>query len=161
MNVSRDEKEEYLAGYTYEEWDKLEKEFLLDYEKSTMYNKSFAELISEVLKKESYMSFAQKTQLSENMLYRLKKQVDEKDPPQRNTLISVAVGYNLDLMMTQALLYSLGLGFNRFSKRDYAYTFLLTRCRGKTIDECNQILGKLGVEQKYWLGSYARKKAVK
>ena len=63
--------------------------------------------------------------------------------------------------MTQALLYSLGLGFNRFSKRDYAYTFLLTRCRGKTIDECNQILEKLGIEQKYWLGSYAKRKSAK
>lgn len=107
------------------------------------------------------MTFAEKTHLSENMLYRLKKQVDEKDPPQRNTLVSVCVGYNLDLMMTQALLYSLGLGFNRFSKRDYAYTFLLTRCRGKSIDECNEILKGLGIEERYWLGSYAKKKISK
>ena len=90
-----------------------------------------------------------------------KNQVDEKDPPQRSTLISVSVGYHLDLMMTQALLYSLGLGFNRFSKRDYAYTFLLTRCRGKNIDECNAILEKLGIEQKYWLGSYAKRPRTK
>lgn len=159
--MSMDKKDEYLAGYTYDEWEKLEQEFLNDYEKSTMYNKSFSELISEVLDGESYSSFAEKTHLSENMLYRLKKQVDEKDPPQRSTLISIAVGYNLDLMMTQALLYSLGLGFNRFSKRDYAYTFLLTRCRRKTIDECNEILEKLGIEQRYWLGSYAKKKSVK
>lgn len=124
-------KNEYIAGYTYDEWVKLENEFLNDYEKSTIYNKSFSELISDVLDGETYMSFCEKTHLSENMLYRLKKQVDEKDPPQRSTLISVAVGYKLDLMMTQALLYSLGLGFNRFSKRDYAYTFLLTRCSGK------------------------------
>lgn len=107
------------------------------------------------------MSFAEKTHLSENMLYRLKKQVDEKDPPQRNTLVSVCVGYNLDLMMTQALLYSLGLGFNRFSKCDYAYTFLLTRCRDKSIDECNEILEELGIEEKCWLGSYAKKKTSK
>lgn len=50
------------------------------------------------------------------MLYRLKKQVDEKDPPQRNTLITVCIAYKLDLMMAQALLYSLGLGFNRLTK---------------------------------------------
>ena len=130
MDMSKDKKEHYLAGYTYEEWEKLEKEFLNDYEKSTVYNKSFGELISEILECETYMSFAEKTHLSENM-------------------------------MTQALLYSLGLGFNRFSKRDYAYTFLLTRCRGKTIDECNQILEKLGIEQKYWLGSYAKRKSAK
>ncbi|MDB8711790.1 hypothetical protein [Mediterraneibacter gnavus] len=153
--------DEYLAGYSYDEWRNLEKEFFEDYEKSTKYNKSFSELISEVLEGETYMSFAEKTHLSENMLYRLKNQVDEKDPPQRSTLISVSVGYHLDLMMTQALLYSLGLGFNRFSKRDYAYTFLLTRCRGKSIDECNDILEKLGIEQKYWLGSYAKRPRTK
>ena len=45
---------EYLAGYSYDEWRKLEKEFLDDYEKSTKYNKSFSELISEVLKDETY-----------------------------------------------------------------------------------------------------------
>ena len=93
-----DKKDEYLAGYTYDEWEKLEQEFLNDYEKSTMYNKSFSELISEVLDGESYSSFAEKTHLSENMLYRLKKQVDEKDPPQRSTLISVAVGYNVSAL---------------------------------------------------------------
>ena len=152
---------DYIAGYTYDEWVKLEKEFLNDYETSTTYNKPFSELISEILDGETYTTFAEKTNLSANMLYRLKKQVDEKDPPQRNTLVSVCVGYNLDLMMTQALLYSLGLGFNRFSKRDYAYTFLLTRCRGKSIDECNEILKGLGIEEKYWLGSYAKKKTSK
>ncbi len=50
--------------------------------------------------------------------------------------------------MAQALLYSLGLGFNRFNKRDYAYTFLLTQCRDRSIDQCNEILGQLGIEQK-------------
>lgn len=145
--MNDNKKNEYIAGYTYGEWQRLENEFLNDYEKSIVYNKSFSELISEVLDGESYTSFANKTHLSENMLYRLKKQVDEKDPPQRSALISVAVGYNLDLMMTQALLYSLGLGFNRFRKRDYAYTFLLTCCRGKTIDECNEILKELAIEK--------------
>ena len=153
-------KDEYLAGYTYKEWEKLEQEFLDDYEKSTRYNKSFSQLISEILDGETYSSFAEKTHLSENMLYRLKKQVDEKDPPQRSTLISVAVGYGLDLMMTQALLYSLGVGFNRFSRRDYAYTFLLTRCRQKKVDECNEILEKLGIEKRYWLGSYAKRQSI-
>lgn len=148
----------FIAGYSYSEWQAIEKEFLRDYDNFSLYNKPFRELIGKVLDGETYMSFASKTHLSENMLYRLKKQVDEKDPPQRSTIISVCVGYNLDIMMAQSLLYSLGLGFNRFSKRDYAYSFLLTRCRGKSVDECNEILKKLGIESKYWLGSYAKKK---
>lgn len=149
--------ENYIAGYSYDEWEKIVKQFERDFANSTKYNKSFSEMIEEVLEGETYMSFAEKTKLSENQLYRLRKRVDEKDPPQRNTLISVCIAYDLDLMMTQALLHSLGLDFNRFNKRDYAYTFLLTRCRGKSIDECNEILKELGIEEKYWLGTYARK----
>ena len=119
---------ENIAGYDFEkEWKKLKDEFEKDYKNSMRYNKSFRELIGEILEGETYMSFSYKTELNPNMLYRLKKQIDEKDPPQRNTLISVCIGYDLDLMMTQALLHSLGLDFNRFIKRDYAYAFLLTR----------------------------------
>lgn len=146
-----------IAGYSYDEWEKISKQFERDFANSTKYNKSFSEIVGEVLEGETYMSFAEKTKLCENQLYRLRKRVDEKDPPQRNTLISVCVAYELDLMMAQALLHSLGLDFNRFNKRDYAYTFLLTGCRGKGIDECNEILKELGIEEKYWLGSYARK----
>lgn len=149
--------ENYIAGYSYDEWEKIVRQFERDFANSTKYNKSFSEMIGEVLEGETYKSFGDKTKLSENQLYRLRKRVDEKDPPQRNTLISVCIAYDLDLMMTQALLHSLGLDFNRFNKRDYAYTFLLTRCRGKSIDECNEILKELGIEEKYWLGTYARK----
>lgn len=150
-----------IAGYSFEEWEKLSKQFERDFANSAKYNKSFSEMIGEVLEGETYMSFAEKTKLCENQLYRLRNRVDEKDPPQRNTLISVCIAYDLDLMMTQALLHSLGLDFNRFNKRDYAYTFLLTRCRGKSIDECNEILKELGIEKKYWLGAYARKQKAK
>lgn len=154
---NKNDRKEGIAGYNYEEWEKLERQFHKDYENSTRYNKSFRELITEILDGESDDSFANKTELSHNMLYRLRKQVDEKDPPQRSTLISVCVGYDLDLMMAQALLCSLGLGFNRFNKRDYAYSFLLTRCRGKSIHKCNEILKELEVEERYLLGSRERR----
>ena len=103
------------------------------------------------------MSFCRKTELCPNMLSRLRKHVNEKNIPQKNTLISVSVGYDLDLMTTQSLLHSLGLGFNRYSKREYAYSFLLTRCRGKDIIQCNEILEKLEIEEKHRLGAMARK----
>ena len=61
-------------------------------------------------------------------------------------------------MMTQFLLHSLGLGFNRYSKRDYSYSFLLTRCRGKEVVSCNEILKNLGIEERYYLVAHARKK---
>lgn len=154
--VNRKE-EEYIAGYSYDEWRKIERQFQDDYDNSTKYNKSFNELINEILQDETLMSFMSKTGLGQSMFYRLKNQVNENDPPYMYTLISFCVGYNLDLMMAQALLHSLGLDFNRHNKRDYAYSFLLTRCRGKSIDECNDILEKLGIPQKYWLGEHKKK----
>lgn len=75
--------DQMIAGYDYKEWVRLESLFLKDYENSTRYNKPFSALISDVLENETYKSFADKTGLSENMLYRLKKQVEEKDPGHR------------------------------------------------------------------------------
>ncbi len=148
---------DYIGGYSQEEWEKVEKEFRRDFDNSKKYNKSFQEIVREILEGETYLSFEEKTGLSPNMFYRIKSQIDEKDPPQRNTLFSLCVGYNLDLLTAQTLLRSLGLEFNHCNTRDYAYNFLLTRCRGKDVDECNEILKGLGLDKKYFLGSFARK----
>ena len=145
-----------IAGYS-KELEDIIREFRRDLENSKKINKSFREMIREILKDESDMSFMSRTDLSGNMLYRLRNQVDENDPPQRSTLISVCVGYDIDLMTALSLLDSLGLGFNRHNPRDYAYSFLLTRCRGKDVDECNEILKELGISEKYFLGKHARK----
>lgn len=147
---------ENIAGYSNEEWIKLKKEFQRDYENSTKYNRSFREIITDILAGENEYSFELKTGLNSAMLYRLRNNVDEKDPIARKTLFSVSVGYNLDLILTLSLMDSLGMSINRFNKRDYAYAFLLTKCRGKNVDDCNEILKELGIEEKYFLGSYAR-----
>lgn len=65
---------EYIAGYSYEDWEKIENEFKRDYANSTKYNKSFRTLIREILDGETDMSFSMKTGLSLNMLSRLRNQ---------------------------------------------------------------------------------------
>jgi len=149
-------KENYIAGYSYEEWKKLEKEFKTDLNNSRKYNKSFSELIGEILEGETQKGFVDKTGLSEAMLSRLRNRVDEKDPPAKKTVVTVCIAYHLDLMMTLALLHSVGSDFNAHNRRDYVYTYLLTRCRDKSVDECNEILKELRIEEKYWLGRYAK-----
>ena len=144
-------------GIKKEEWLQIKNQFDCDFARYNQHIKSFDTIICEILKDEKRSAFVEKTQLSENMFYRIKHCVDKKDPPKRNTLMSVAVGYDMDLPLVEALLDSLGLSFILSNPRDYAYQFLLTRCRGKNIDECNEILRCLGVEEKYWLGAYARK----
>ena len=145
-----------IAGYSYNEWKKLQDEYINDFKTSKRIIRPFRAMIEDILKNETDEDFRGKTQLSENMLYRLRNQIDENNPPKMQTLISVCVGYNLDIILAQDLLKSLGLGFNPHKKRDYAYTFLLTRCRGKNIFECNEILKELGIKESDYLGSRPR-----
>lgn len=144
--------------YTKEEWEKVKKQFDTDFKRYNKHIKSFRELINEILDGETEGTFVNKTELSYNMFSRIRTQVDKKNPPQRNTLMSIAVGYKLDYQITSALLNSIGLDFILSNPRDYAYQFLLTNCRGKSIDESNEILKALGVEERYLLGAHARKK---
>lgn len=134
----------------------LIKEYNHDFAISNELTKPFRELINQILACETYDSFSYTTELSPNMFYRIKNVVDEKDPPLRTTLMSICVGYQLDLMTTLSLFDSLGLGFNRHNRRDYAYSYLLTRCRGMDIPECNEVLDALGIPECYWLGSKER-----
>lgn len=143
--------------YTTEEWKTVKEQFVTDFRRYNDHIKSFSTLINEILAGETEGTFSKKTGLSPNMFSRIRKYVDRKDPPQRNTLISIAVGYNLDFQITARLLESLGSGFILSNERDYAYQFILTNCRGKSVDECNEILADLGIEEKYWLGAHARK----
>jgi hypothetical protein len=147
-----------IGGYTTEEFSKIEKQFHKDYDMYNKHIKSFRELINEILEGETETTFVNKTELSYNMFSRIRKYVDRNNPPQRNTLMSIAIGYGLDYQLTAALLDSIGLSFILSNKRDYAYQFLLTNCRGKSIEECNEILKYLGIEERYWLGKHARKK---
>lgn len=41
--------QEYIAGYSYEDWEKIENEFKRDCANSTKYNKSFRTLIEKFL----------------------------------------------------------------------------------------------------------------
>nr|WP_302658079.1 hypothetical protein [uncultured Dysosmobacter sp.] len=143
--------------YTAEEWKKVKGQFNTDFKRYNDHIKSFNTLINEILDGETEGTFAQKTGLSNNMFSRIRNYVNKKDPPQRSTLISIAVGYNLDFQITARLLESLGSGFTLSNERDYAYQFILTNCRGKSVDDCNEILKCLGVEEKYWLGAHARR----
>ncbi len=147
-----------IGGYTKEEFQKIEKQFHKDYDMYNKHIKSFRELINEILEGETERTFVEKTELSYNMFCRIRKYVDKNNPPQRNTLMSIAIGYGLDYQLTATLLDSIGLSFILSNERDYAYQFLLTNCRGKSVQECNEILEQLGVEEKYWLGVHARKK---
>lgn len=97
--------------YTKEEWEKVKKQFDTDFKRYNKHIKSFRELINEILDGETEGTFVRKTELRYNMFSRIRTQVDKENPPQRNTLMSIAVGYKLDYQITSALLKSIGVEF--------------------------------------------------
>lgn len=134
----------------------IETQFYEDFNRYNEKVQTFPELIEKILEGETEGTFARKTGLSHNMFSRIKNYVNKSDPPKKSTLMSICVGYGIDYPLAQRLFDSVGMGFSLQNKRDYAYIFLLTQCRGKSIDECNEILEWLKIEEYYRLGSYAR-----
>lgn len=135
---------------------KLKEDFEKDFKVSVELNQSFHALIEEILKGESEKEFMIKTGLGTGMFFRIRKKTEENSI-NKSTIVAICIGYKLDCITAQKLLHSLGLCFNH-SRRDYAYFFLLTQCRGKDIDECNAILEYLGIKKQDQLGHQFRKK---
>ena len=75
---------------------------------------------------------------------------------QKRFIISIAVGFNLDVHLTEYILESCGMTFCESSKVDKAYIYLLESCKGKDISDCNAILRDLGIEGKDMLGELSR-----
>lgn len=148
----------YVAGYSKEEWERLANQFKKDYELFGKHIKDFGELVTSIIGTDTSYTFQQKTGLTRDMFYRLRSRANTNNPPKKNTIISFAVGYDLDIAMTRSLFVALGLDFNYHNDKDYAYIWLLTRCRGKDIEECNEILDNLNIDEKYQLGHHASKK---
>ena len=60
-------------------------------------------------------------------------------------LVAMGVGLQLDLNEMEEVLSLAGLSFNPTSLEDQAYKYLFTGMYGKTVDECNEFLEKIGV----------------
>lgn len=149
-------KESIASDITSNEMDELTDQFEKDFKRYTDNVQSFSELITKILKDETEGTFARKTGLSPNMFSRMRNYISKDNPPKRTTLMSVCIGYEIDYPLAERLFDSLGVGFSYQNRRDYSYVYLLIHCRGKKIDECNELLKELGFEEKDLLGSYAR-----
>lgn len=67
-------------------------------------------------------------------------------------VISIGVGFELDVHSTEYILESCGMRFNVNDRLDRAYIHLLEEHKGTDIETCNAILRDLGVEGKNMLG---------
>lgn len=71
-------------------------------------------------------------------------------------IISISVGFGLDVHSTEYILESCGLRFNTNNRLDRAYVYLIEEHKGKDIETCNAILKELGVKGKDLLGELER-----
>lgn len=75
---------------------------------------------------------------------------------QKRFIISIAVGFHLDVHLTEYILESCGMRFCESSKVDKAYIYILENCKGRNIGDCNGVLRDLGIEGKDMLGELTR-----
>lgn len=153
-NTPKMTKQEYEDSRTLEALQRYKK----DQESKKKIIKPFGQIVSEIIGDDNYMQFEYKTGLSADMFYTLKKRVDRSRPCQKNTIVSLCIGYGVDIQIANQLLESEGSGFNPLNDIDSAYIMLLTEFRGKSVEDCNKILEKMEIPPRNRLGHYARKK---
>lgn len=118
--------------------------------------KPFTEIITEIIGNDTCEEFMDKTGLSKDMYYNIQKQTAKNKPHKKSTIVSVCVGYDAGIQIAVELLQSQGSHFNPHSKIDSAYILLLTECRGKSVDECNELLETIEINKADRLGVCAR-----
>ena len=134
--------------------EKMQEEFEESYKILCATNEPFHVKMEKIfkLKKINVAVFSERTELHRNYYTKFTK---EGYIPRMSTFISMCMGLNLDLPAVESLLASLSLGFDKTSRLDCAYMFLLTHYQGLCINDCNRILRDLGIhEYKYLLGTF-------
>lgn len=130
-------------------------EFERQYQLTANVQKTYAQIILEIMLK---MGIGAKeaeelTGLNRNLFHHL----DELGGSiLKRFVISIGVGFELDVHSTEYILESCGMRFNVNDRLDRAYIHLLEEHKGKDIETCNAILRDLGVEGKDMLGELER-----
>lgn len=75
---------------------------------------------------------------------------------EKRFVVSIGVGFGLDVHLTEYILESCGMRFNTNDRVDKAYICLLEEHKGKDIETCNTILKELGISSKHYLGTHER-----
>lgn len=158
MSIFKEEnRRNAMSEYEKKRMQEVLKRYNEDIERNKKIIKPFGQIVEDILGDDTYQQFEYKTGLSPNMFYELKKRIGKDNQCQKNTIVSLCVGYDLGLQIANELFCSEGSGLNPHSDRDLAYVMLLTEFRGKSIDECNEILEMLKIKPRDRLGTYARK----
>lgn len=135
--------------------DKQKEDFESKYELTSDEQKTYGQIVLRLMEKMKIDSkkAEELTGLNRNLFNHL-------DEPGGTILkrfvVSIGVGFGLDVHSTEYILESGGMRFNVNDRLDKAYIHLLEEHKGKDIDTCNAILRDLGVAGKDMLGELER-----
>ncbi len=130
--------------------------FERDYELTADAQKTCGQIILAIMdkKKISPLRATQLTGLNQSVFRKLK---DPKCTIPKPLVVSIGVGFGLDVHLTEYILESNGMCFNTNERLDKAYISLIEEHKGKDIETCNAILRDFGgIEEKHFLGAHER-----
>lgn len=113
--------------------------------------KTYGQIIAGIMEKKGIDNYkaAELTGLNKQLFLNLDKPGGKIE---KRFVVSIAVGFGLDVHTTEYLLESCGMRFNVSDRLDKAYITLIEKYKGRDIEDCNAILRDLGIEGKYMLG---------
>lgn len=130
-----------------------EEKWIESYDKNFNHNKqqlSYPELVEQLINDFhiNKINFMGKTGLDDKSFDRFKK----GKIPSLKKLILICVVFEIDIQSLIGLLRALGRTFNLTDPVHYAYYKLVEDYKGHNVDECNELLRKIGItENKYLL----------
>ena len=136
---------------------KLCVDFDRSFEMSLTDKVTFSKRVIEIMEQKHWYTstFEEKTELTRNIYS------DIKSPdymPTMRIVISICVGLELDIFTTTELLRLSGLVLVPTNRVHYAYNYIIEKCRGMSIRECNEFLEGLEIEETHYLGSHSNEK---
>ena len=129
------------------EIEQIKQKFEENFELSKKNNKNFGEMFKTILdeKEITKEEFIQEVGLTGKTFDRYLKNTTD---PSLKSIISFAVAFELDMLNVITLLRAGGYGIDFTDRTQYAYSYLITDCKGMSITECNEILSELGINKK-------------
>jgi hypothetical protein len=133
---------------TPDEIEQLKADFEREFNSFTSYTPSFCTQVQKILVKKGCnnpKSFQDETHLDENVFGRIKRG-EHNDIIQISFahLIAICFGLNVDLKTADNIISAAGYTVGDTKER-HAYHFLLTAFKGRTIEDCNNFLSRMGL----------------
>lgn len=146
----------HYINYDREVTEKEEEEFEDMYAIAENAQMTYGEIVLRLMDKLgiSVEEAMEKTRLPKTAFDNLREPKKTSIP--KRYVVSIAVGFGLNLHLAEYLLESAGMKFNTNDRTDCAYAYIIQKHAMESIEDCNAILQGLGVRGDKLLGELSR-----